>query len=162
MRSNLDTIRSEAESYIQQNGFLLYYSFARSEQSPTVRWDTEHYPDFRGFLGIARELGVKLVTLHHHQLSATVIDAALEDMLASGFEFEEQRGLEKRLRELSAYDGFTCAVELAFIHEGTLYLFEVRAEWFDELNDLLDQVDMLQEDQEEEGGSPLGGYYSQN
>ena len=77
---------------------------------------------------------------------------------------EEQRGYERRLREMRAYDGFTCAVELSFEREGVIYMFELRTEWIEEFNAILDDIDVSvsPDDDDEDEGGPMGGYFSKN
>jgi hypothetical protein len=166
MKLNLDSLKTEIASYLNENGFILFHGFSRSfEEVPEVEWDSVHYPDYRSFLDVARQLGVRLVVLHHREFSSTIIDRATDELPSSGFEYQEQRQFEQRLKELAIYDGFTCLVELSFEHAGTLYVFELRTDWYNQLNSLLEEMDMatdVDETGEDEGENPLGGYYSKN
>ena len=69
-----------------------------------------------------------------------------------------------RLRELRAYDGFTCAIELSFDENGRVFMFELRTDWYEEFSDLLDEIDSAiphaEDDEPDEG--PIGGYFSKN
>ena len=164
MKLNLDTVRTEIDEYLKSSGFVVFYGFARSDDAKAVDWDTENHPDYKKFVECAKQLDVKLVVLHQRSFDATVIDRAIEEMEGSDVEFDERRSLEARLRELSKYDGFTCALELSFDYQDTLYLFEVHADWYEELSELMEQFDFgmdLDEDEEEEDES-FGGYYSRN
>ena len=75
-------------------------------------------------------------------------------------ERDERRAVELRLNEIRAYEGFTCQIELCFDHAQRTYVFDIRTEWFDELNDLIERMDDFFEDDEDE--NPLSGYYSNN
>jgi len=66
------------------------------------------------------------------------------------------------LRELSVYEGFTCAVEMAFHYEDTLYVFELKTDWFSELNQLLEDLNLADNSDEDDDDGTLGGYYSKN
>ena len=163
MKHNLDALKNEVEAYLKEAGFLVFYGFSRAvDDNPEIDWDTVQHPDFRMFLDIAKQLGVKLVVLHHLQFSSAVIDRALEDLEDESLEYEDQRQLEKRLRELKMYDGFTCVIELSFDHNGTMYMFELRTEWYEEINEILDQMDLGMPDDEDEDDDSYGGYYSKN
>ena len=61
------------------------------------------------------------------------------------------------------YSGFTCALELSFDYQGRVYLFSLRAEWYEDYLDLLEEIDAAipGEEGEEDQGS-MGGYFSQN
>jgi hypothetical protein len=165
MKQNLDTLRNDIASHLKNNGFVTFHGFSRGfEEIPEVEWDTVHYPDYKLFLEVAQQLGIKLVVMHHREFSSAIIDRAVDELNSSGYEYEDQRGLEQRLRELAMYDGFTCTIELSFDYSGTLYIFEVRTEWYNEVNAILDELDLMSEDQEEEDedDSRFGGYYSKN
>ena len=168
MKPNLNSLQSEIADYLKENGFLLFRGFSRSfDETPEVEWDSVHYPDYRDYLSIARELNIKLIVMHHREFSSAIIDRALEELPTSGFDFSEQRQFETRLKELHIYDGFTCLIELSFDHAGTLYVFEMRTDWYNQLNSLLEEMDLAtdldsEDDDEDEGENPLGGYYSKN
>ncbi len=164
MKLNLDSLKSEIQTYLNDNGFLVFHGFSRSlDDMPEVDWDTKRYPDYKQFLNIAKRLEIRLVVLHHREFSSNVIDHAIEDLPSSGYEYEDQRAFEQRLRELSVYEGFTCLIEISFDYQGTLYLFELRTEWFSELNHLLEELAINSEDEDDEADAdPLGGYYSKN
>jgi hypothetical protein len=164
MNLNLDTVKAEAEEYLNQNGFLVFRGFSRGlDDVPEVDWDTVHYPDFRMFLDVAKKLNVKLVVMHHREFDSEIVDAAIDQLSTAGFEFEEQTQIETRLRELSMYDGFTCQLELSYDYEGILYLFELRTPWYTELTHLLDDIDSVgDDDDDEEDEESYGGYYSRN
>ncbi len=164
MKLNLDTVRTEIDDYLKNSGFVVFYGFARSDEARVVDWDTEHHPDYKQFLDVARQLDVKLIVLHQRAFDAAIIDRALEEMESSEVEFDDRRTLESRLRELAKYDGFTCAVELSYEYQDTMYVFDLHAEWFEELGDLLAQLDLgfdIDEDEDEQDES-YGGYYSRN
>lgn len=164
MKLNLDTLRTEMDAYLKDSGFIVFYGMSRSvEDVPEVDWDTGQYPDYRMFLDVASQLGAKLVVMHHRQFNATIIDRALAELQAATFEYDDQRHFENRLRELNMYDGFTCALELSFDHGGTMYMYELRTDWYNELNEILDQLDIGSDrDNGDENDGTFGGYYSKN
>ena len=51
-----------------------------------------------------------------------------------------------------------------FEREGVIYMFELRTEWFEEFNAILDDIDVSvsPEDDDEDEGGPMGGYFSKN
>jgi hypothetical protein len=51
-------------------------------------------------------------------------------------------------------------VELSFDHAQRTYVFEVRTDWFDELNELVDRIEYASQDDADD--NPLSGYYSNN
>jgi hypothetical protein len=163
MKLNLDSLKTEIQQYLQENGFLLFRGVSRGlDEMFEVSWDTERYPDYKAFLEIAKELNVRLIIFHHRELGAGVIDEAIENLSSSGYDYEDQRSFEHRLRELSVYDGFTCAVEMAFHYQDTLYVFELQTDWYAELNQILEDLALTENSDEDGDDGTLGGYYSKN
>lgn len=162
-QKNLDTLKSEIAPYLRSGGFVVFHGYARGiAERDEVDWDVTRYPDYKEFVGVARELGVRLIVFHHREFSSAIIDRAVTEMQEAAYEFDDQRDIERRLRELRVYDGFTCAVELSFDHGNTTYYFELRTEWYAELNRILDELDLVPDDEEDDDENPLSGYYSKN
>ncbi len=152
------------ERYLAEQGFNVFFGHSRVLDSlPIIYWDCERYPDFRKYLGVARSAEAKLVVFHYREFTRDVIDDALDRLEAAGMAQDESRPLERRLKELRKYEGFTCALELSFDYEGRIYVFDLTTDWYDELSDIQEEIDlnsMDDEDDDEEG--PLSGYFSQN
>jgi len=164
MKLNLDSLKTEITSHLKKNGFIIFHGFSRNPDGATeVEWDTAHYPDYKQFLDVASQLGIKLIVLHHREFSSTIIDRAIDEISGSGMDYQDQKQLEQRLRELAMYDGFTCMIEISFDLDETIYVFELRTEWYNELNAILEELDFQSDvDGDPEGEDPLGGYYSKN
>jgi len=84
MKLNLDSLKTEIQRYLQENGFLLFRGVSHGlDEMFEVSWDTGRYPDYKPFLEIAKELGVRLIIFHHRELAEGVIDEAIEDLSSS-------------------------------------------------------------------------------
>ena len=166
MRQNLDTLKTEIPAEIGRRKLVVFPAFSRAlEQTAMVYWDTEKRPDFREFLDVAEHAGARLVVFHDRQFSADMVEDALARLEECQMPRDEQRTLDRRLRELRVYDGFTCGIELSFTSESTVYLYELQTEWYDELHDILDDIDAYtpdEDEEEEEDEGPIGGYFSKN
>ena len=138
------------------------YPRAESEGSLTaaVFWDAENHPDYREFVEAAWAAGVRMVTVSTRVFTSDIIQNALAQLSDTDLEREDRRTLEARLNEMAAYEGFTCQIELSFDHAQRTYVFEVRTDWFDELNDLVERIEDSYQDEGDE--NPLSGYYSNN
>ncbi len=160
---NLDKLRTEIEESLTANGFIVFYGYSRlSETHASVHWDCERYPDYKPFLEAARGCGIKLIVYHHREFSSEYIDDAMERLETADLPRDEKRTLERRLRELNTYEGFTCALELSFDCCGRMYVYERRTEWYDELMDILDDIDATLPEEEDEDEGPISGYFSRN
>ncbi len=164
MRPNLDTLRHEIEQHLESRGLAVFRSYPRTESESssdgTVYWDSQNHPDYRDFVEAACAAGVRLVTLYARELTPDIVENALAQLSDSDLERDERRALDTRLNEIQAYEGFICQIELSFDLAQRTYVFEVRTEWFDELNDLVERIEYSYQDEGDE--NPLSGYYSNN
>lgn len=162
VKANLNAMRTEIQAYLESRGLAVFHGFPRTfDDVAAVYWNTADHADFREFLAAAEAAGVKLVTLYANEFNEALIDDALERLDDPSMSRDERRALEKRLRELRAYAGFTCQIELSFDLAPRVYVFDLRTEWFEELSDLLDTIDDAFEEKESDE-EPPSGYLSQN
>jgi hypothetical protein len=164
MRPNLDTLSREIQQHLDSRGMAVFRSYPRAELESSltgaVYWDLENYPDYREFVEAAWAAGVRMVCLYAREFTPEMVENALAHLSDTDLERDERRALDARLNEMRAYEGFTCQIELSFDHAQRTYVFEVRTEWFDELNDLMERIDEAYQDEGDE--NPLSGYYSNN
>jgi hypothetical protein len=163
MATDLETLRTEIEGYLEESGIPIFRGYRRVMDSPAqVYWDTEKHADFREFVEAGRRAGAKLIVFAQEAFSLDEIDEALDQLEDSGLAREEKHTFEKRLRELQAYEGFTCSLELSFDLEGRAYLFELRTAWYQTLRDILAELEISAEQEEDEDEGPIPGYFSRN
>jgi hypothetical protein len=164
MKQNLDVLKNEIQEHLDSGGFITFHGYSRTLDSlPLIMWDAAKFPDYRDFLKAAEAAGAKLVVLHTREFSAAFVDSALDQLAASELTTEDRRSIERRLRDMRAYDGFTCSIELSFDYNQRVYIFDLRTEWYEEFSDLIEDIDdsIPGEDDEEDEGS-IGGYFSKN
>jgi hypothetical protein len=166
MALDLETLGKEMQAHLEKSGMPIFFGHHRMLDSlAQASWDTERHPDFREFLHTAQKSGAKLIVFNQEAFQLDQIDEALEELETADFTREEKRHFETRLKQLQAYEGFTCALQLSFSVEGRLYLFELSSDWYDSLNDILSELELAtdpfpEEEEEEEG--PIGGNYFSN
>jgi hypothetical protein len=164
MRQNLDTLKTEIQHFLDSEGFAIFHGHSRMHSSQSVVfWDTERFPDFKLFVSAAKVSGTRIMVLNQREFSADMIDDALEQLTVSELPADDQRVIERRLKELRAYEGFTCSVELSFDYQNRTYLFDVQTDWYEELTSLLEDLEFLdggEDDDDEEGN--FGSYFSKN
>ena len=165
MRQDLDTLKTEILEYLEAEGFVVFYGLPRLMESvPVVYWDASRRPDFQSFLNTARAIGAKLITFHDREFSAGAVDEAVDRLDECDLEPEDRLALERRLREMRIYQGFTCGIELSFDHQGRAYIFDLRTDWYAEFLDTLDDIDsyLPAEGDNEDHEGPISGYFSRN
>jgi len=162
MRPNLDSLAEEILQYLKGENIIVFRCMSRAaDQARFIDWDTELEPDFRSFLECAAALGVRLIHFHRREFRSHHREEALAMLEDLGLSREAKRELERRIRDLSIYEGFTCAVELTFDFEGRVYLYEMQTEWYEEWQDILDDLE-LDSDGDDDEASGFGGFYSNN
>jgi hypothetical protein len=160
---NLDTLKREILEYLDSKEFAVFRSSPGGlEGIPMVLWDAEKHPDYQMFMEVARKSGIKLIMFASREFEAEDLDDLVEQLDACGLTREEHRDYESRLRELRAYEGLTCSLELAFDHNSRLYVYEVQPDWYEEYLGLEEELmTRLTEDETDQDDS-LGGYFSKN
>ena len=152
MRPNLDTLHHEIEQHLESRGLAVFRSYPRAESESSltgaVYWDSENHPDYREFVEAAWAAGVRMVTLYAREFTSDIVENALAHLSETDLERDERRALDTRLNEMRAYEGFTCQIELSFDHAQRTYVFEIRTDWFDELNDLVERIEYSYQDEE--------------
>ncbi len=162
VKANLEQLQREILTHLQDRGLAIFRSFPRGPElgADAVYWDTESFPDYRDFVSAAEATGAKLITVYGRRFTAEVIEDAMEHLATARMDREDRRTIESRLRDLRAYEGFLCQVELSFSHGRRTYIFDQPTEWYDELTELLETIEDSFSSPADE--RPLGGFYSNN
>ncbi len=163
MALDLESLRAEIQAYLDNLGLAVFHGYHHlGDNVGQCSWDTERHPDFREFLNAGQKAGVKLFVFHHESFSVDRVDDALEQLQEAGLTREEKRSYEARLRPLHAYDGFTCSVELSFSLEGREYVYEMHAEWYEALDDILIELEASFQEEDEDNSGSMGRFFSRN
>ncbi|HEY7335543.1 MAG TPA: hypothetical protein VH639_11715 [Bryobacteraceae bacterium] len=166
MKLNLDSLRAQIEEHLKSRGLVVFQSLPRlGDMGPMVYWDTDRDSDFKAFLAAAEAAGVRLVTLFARELEEDLIDDALSQLDEAGLDREDRRAIESRLKEMRGYAGFTCQIQLSFDLASRIYVFDLRTDWFNDLNDLIDRIEESYDDDDEDEDDELplgGGYFPKN
>lgn len=166
MKQNLDSLKKEILDYLEQQNVAIFYGFiADLHEQRLVMWDIENTPDFRAFVTCAQKAGIKMIVVNSRAFRREMVEDALAQLEDCDLPREEQRAIERRLKELRPFEGFTCSVELVFENQGRFYIYDVRTEWYEEVLDIMDRLDNSVSDGEggeDEEDSSMGGYFSRN
>jgi len=161
---NLNTLKREILDYLEASGFAVFHSSPGGlEGIPMVVWDTEHYPDYQMFLDVATKTSNKLVLFATRELESSDIDELVAQLDDCDLTRDERREYEGRLRDLRAFEGVTCSLELAFDHHSRLYVYEVQPDWYEEFLEMEDEIFSRSTDEDElSDNDSLGGFFSKN
>jgi hypothetical protein len=161
---NLNTLKREILDYLEAGGFAVFHSSPGGlEGVPMVTWDAEHFPDYQMFLEVASKTGNKIIIFATREFESADIDELISQLEDCELTRDERREYESRLRELRAFEGVTCSLELAFDYQSRLYVYEVQPDWYDEFLELEDEIfSRASEGEELDDNDSLGGYFSKN
>lgn len=164
MDVNLDSLKHEILRHLEDSEFAVFRASPGGLDRPQMTlWDVKNYPDYRMFLGVARQAGVKVLIFGADELESSDLDDLKEQMGEVELSREQRRDYESRLRALAQYQGRTCTLEIAFSVDGRMYVYDVQPDWYDEFVDLEDEILSRLADEEDIGeDDTLGGYYSKN
>lgn len=141
----------------------VFYGYSRPlDAGPVVYWDCEQYSDYRLFVQSARAAGAKIIVFHQREFFSDQVEDAIERLNAAELPPQESRQFDERLSELRSHAGSVCAIELSFDHQGRVFLFDLRTDWFEEFSDLLDEIQLLTTESSDGNDSPISGYFSRN
>jgi len=161
---NLDTLKREILEYLEAAGFAVFRSSPGGlEGLPMVLWDVEHHPDYQAYLGVAQQAGIKLVLFGAAEFEVSDLDELQEQIDDCDLTRDERRDYESRLRDLRAFEGVTCSIEIAFDYHARLYVYEVQPDWYEEFLTLEEEITSRFSDESDlDTGDSMGGYFSKN
>jgi hypothetical protein len=163
MKPNLDKLKTDIEHHLEESGLAVFYGYSRGLDSMQgVYWDCDQYPDYKLFVKAAQTAGVKMIVFHQHEFSADQLDEALEQLAGCDMPREEHHELERRLNDMRVYDSFVCAIELSFDHDGRVFIFDLRTDWYEDLSDILDEIQIMDAESDSDDDTPISGYFSKN
>lgn len=168
MQPDLDKLKTQLQPELESRGFVVFHGLSRAnEESGVVMWDTAQRPDHTEFLDCAAKLGVKIIVVNTRELDKSALDDVHDELESLDLPPSERRDLERRLKALRPYTGFTATIELSFDYNGATYLYQVNSEFMTEFLAVMGEVD----DGVFSGGSfedddpdspPGGGFFSRN
>ncbi len=168
MQTDLDKLKTQLPPELESRGFVVFHGLARADdENGVVMWDAAQRPDYVHFLDCAGKLSVKVIVLSTRPFDNATIEDLQDELESLDFPPSERRDLERRLKALKPYTGFTANLEMSFDYNGTVYVYEVRSEFMNEFLSIMSEVDVGSlpgggfEDDEPDT-NPGGGFFSRN
>jgi hypothetical protein len=165
MDLNLDSLKGSISEHLERSDFAIFrHDPGVFDANLVVTWDSETYPDFQMFLDAARKLGVRMILFAAREFDASELTEAEEELEESEMPREDKREYAKTMQGFRQHAGSTCSIELAFHFETHFYLYEVRADWYEDFVGISDEVIAFggAGDDEVDSEDGMGGFYSKN
>lgn len=174
MKPNPQIVKDEILDYLRKEGLAVYHvepDMWPNEKS--VWWDTDKVSDYRKFIVAAKSSGAKMILYYDAELSEGMLAEAEDALELASLEPEEFREYARSIGDLRSYLGFTSRLGIGFALEGLFYWFELEAPWFEELVDILEELQLASlpygegmasdsDDDDDPGKPPMGNFYSNN
>lgn len=135
---------------------VVFYGWAHGSDQKTVNWNEEHGGDYAKFVECAKAIGAKLLYLNWAPFEDFEIDEALENRertITAGDNLGvDQPDTAPSRREIESYRdrvGMTAVIDLAFVHEDIVHIYQCFADWFEAFQQL---TEGLETDSDENGG----------
>lgn len=166
MNPDLDKLKNELPAELEKRGFVVFRGVSRAdEENSVINWDTVGHPGHENFLDCASKLGAKVIVFHTREFEQSSLDDLHDELEAADLPPTERRELERRLKALKPYTGFTANLEMSFDFSGNIYLYEIRSEFMNELLNIMSEIDTgfyPGGDFGDEPDEPAGGFFSRN
>ncbi len=165
MDLNLDNLKTSISEHLERSDFAIFHHDPGVfDANLVITWDIETFPDFQLFLDAARKLGTRMILFAARTFEDAELTEAEEELETSDMPREDRREYLKAFGDFREHAGATCSIELAFQFETHFYLYEARADWYEEFVSVHDEVLSFSEgdDDEVDSDGSLGGFYSKN
>ena len=153
---NLATLKDDMIAFIEGHG-MRYFPAVIPEGTPRVWWSdpeptlsiVENIKEsWKDFVEMAKTAGAPLVCIGEDTLDKTMVELLVSELqeISGGDAFRTE--LEK-VNSLLSQVGKVGHVELAFAHQGVLFVHETATDWYIHYRQIVDTIDHLQEILEE-------------
>jgi len=136
---DLTTIKDDMIAFIEGHGMRRFHGFVDYEEVQCVMWDMEGNPDgWKDFVELAKAASTVFLTMHSWTLERAELDEIVERL--SDSQFADTDDVEDA-RWLKAHTGKVGFLQLGWSYQGTMFLCEVSAEWYEKYQRLVDVSD---------------------
>jgi hypothetical protein len=140
---NLLVLKDDMIAFIEGHG-IRHFPAMIPEEAPRIWWnDPTNSESWKDFVEMAKTVNAPLILIAEDHLDATTLEMLLEELqdLAShdGIEVDTEQA-----NDLLQHVGKTGKIELAFAHQGFLFVHETMTAWYDQYQSLVGAIDSLQ------------------
>jgi len=149
---NLLSLKDDMIAFIEGHG-MRHFPAQIPEGTPRIWWNDPEAIDgvsasatesWKDFVEMAKTVGARMVCIGEDVLDKTMLELLLNELQEmSG---NDALGAEsERINSLFLQVGKVGHIELAFAHEGILFVHETATDWYKRYRELVDTVDHLQD-----------------
>jgi len=138
---NLISLKDDMVAFIAGHGMRRMNGYI-PDDIPTVLFEEENSDGWKDFVELAKASGAPFVTMSDVVLEKADVAALIERVRDQVYPDDEAQEIEEAER-LVRHVGKVGYLQLAFAHQGVMFLFEVATDWYDSFQDLLEQISDL-------------------
>jgi hypothetical protein len=138
---NLISLKDDMVAFIAGHGMRRMNGYV-PDDIPTVLFEEENPDGWKDFVELAKASGAPFVTMSDVVLEKADVAALIERVRDQVYPDDEAQEIDEAER-LVRHVGKVGYLQLAFAHQGVMFLFEVATDWYDSFQDLLEQISDL-------------------
>lgn len=149
---NLLNLKDDMVAFIEGHG-MRHFPALIPEDTPRVWWNDSEATEgihqgpnesWKDFVEMAKTVGARMVCIGEDMLEKTVLELLINELqeISGGDGFGVQA---EKASDLFMQVGKLGHIELAFAHEGILFVHETATEWYKRYRELVETVEHLQD-----------------
>jgi hypothetical protein len=138
---NLISLKDDMVAFIAGHGMRRMNGYI-PDDIPTVVFEEENPDGWKDFVELAKASGAPFVTMSDVVLEKADLAALIERIRDQVYPDDEALEIDEAER-LVRHVGKVGYLQLAFAHQGVVFLFEVATDWYDSFQDLLETISDL-------------------
>jgi hypothetical protein len=143
---DLTGLKDDMIAFIEGHGLRRFHGYVDYEEVQCIMWKAEDNPDsWKDFVELAKSAGTPFLTMDSWTLKRDDLEGLITRL--TNAEYSNDEDLEDA-RWLRTYVGKSGFVQLGWAYQGSMFLYEASAEWYDRYQRLLELT-------EDFGGIPI-------
>ncbi len=138
---NLISLKDDMVAFIAGHGMRRMNGYI-PDDIPSVLFEEENPDGWKDFVELAKASGAPFLTMSDVVLEKADVAALIERVRDQVYPDDESQEIEEAER-LVRHVGKIGYLQLAFAHQGVMFMFEMATDWYDSFQDLLETVSDL-------------------
>jgi hypothetical protein len=140
---NLHSLKDDMVAFIAGHGLRRMHGHA-TESVPSILFEEDHADSWKDFVELAKASGAQFITMSEVELEKADLELLIEELQEQHFphpadespSFEDAQSLVQHVGQI----GF---IQLGFIYQGIVILYEASTEWYDHYQMLVESLGSL-------------------
>ena len=135
---DLHALKDDMNAFIVGHGMLRFNAYV-SEEMNSVLWDANGDPEsWKNFIELAKAAGVAFLTASEDTLEKEDLEFLMERLQNSATTLDDEMDDARSLKQHVGKLGF---IQIGFSYQGTMFIWEASASWYDRYQILLESSD---------------------